>query len=77
MLDNFLGYQIKHFMQGIVVGKEGVVFGNLAELMIQPLNDIRRIYISPKFCRVCEEGGENSPFSFQLLTQEGYCFYHF
>ena len=34
VLDNFPAGQIEHFAQGIVIGKAGLVLGNLAELAV-------------------------------------------
>ena len=44
MPDNFPAGQIEHPAQGIVVGEAGLVFCDLAELTVQALNDIRRVY---------------------------------
>ena len=43
MLDNFPAGQIEHLAQGIVVGEAGL-FCDLAELTVQALNNIRRVY---------------------------------
>ena len=47
--DDPLGGQIEHPAQGIIVGKAGLVFGDLAELAVEALNDIRRVYDLPNF----------------------------
>ena len=44
VFDNFPAGQIEHFAQGIIVGKAGLVFCDLPELAVEPLNDIGRVY---------------------------------
>ena len=61
MLDNFPAGQVEHFAQGIIAGKAGLVFGDLAELAVQALNDISRIYDFPDFGGICEKGAQNIP----------------
>ena len=61
VLDNFPAGQIEHPAQGIVVGEAGLVFGDLAELTVQALNDIRRVYDFPNLERICEKGAQNIP----------------
>ena len=41
--DNFPAGQVEHLAQGIIVGKAGLVFGDLTELAVEPLNDIGRV----------------------------------
>ena len=47
MLDNFPAGQVQHLAQGIIVGKAGLVLGDLPELAVEPLNDIGRVYDFP------------------------------
>lgn len=61
MPDNFPAGQIEHFAQGIVVGKAGLVLCELAELAVQALNDIRRVYDFPNLGGICEKGTQNIP----------------
>ena len=57
--DNPPGGQIEHPAQGIVVGKAGLVFGNLAELAVEALNDIGRIYDLPNFRGIFIKGAQD------------------
>ena len=57
--NNFPAGQIEHFAQGIVVGKAGLVLCELAELAVQALNDIRRVYDFPNLGGICEKGTQN------------------
>ena len=59
--DNFPAGQIEHPAQGIVVGEAGLVFCDLAELTVQALNDIRRVYDFPNLGGICEKGAQNIP----------------
>ena len=43
VLDNFPAGKVKHLAQGIIVGKAGLIFGDLPELAIQTLDDIGRV----------------------------------
>ena len=61
MPDNFPAGQIEHPAQGIVVGEAGLVFRDLAELTVQALNDIRRVYDFPNLGGICEKGAQNIP----------------
>ena len=61
MPDNFPAGQIEHPAQGIVVGEAGLVFCDLAELTVQALNDIRRVYDFPNLGGICEKGTQNIP----------------
>ncbi len=61
VLDNFPAGQIEHPAQGIVVGEAGLVFRDLAELTVQALNDIRRVYDFPNLGGICEKGTQNIP----------------
>ena len=55
VFDNFSAGQIEHLAQGIIVGKAGLVFGDLTELAVEPLNDIGRVYDFPDLCGICEK----------------------
>ena len=61
VLDNFPAGQVEHLTQGIVVGEAGLVFCNLAELTVQTLNNIRRVYDFPNLGGICEKGAQNIP----------------
>ena len=61
VFDNFPAGQIEHFTQGIIVGETGLVFGNLAELAVEALNDIGRVYDFPNLGGICEKGAQNIP----------------
>ena len=56
VFDNFPAGQIKHLAQGIVVGEPGFIFGDLAELAVQALDDIGRVYDFPNLGGICEKG---------------------
>ena len=60
VLDNFPAGQIEHLAQGIVVGEAGLFF-DLAELTVQALNNIRRVYDFPNLGGICEKGAQNIP----------------
>ena len=77
VLDNFPAGQIEHPAQGIVVGEAGLVFCDLAELTVQALNNIRRVYDFPNLGGICEKGAQNIPTVLLVFTQEGYCFPRF
>ena len=47
VFDNFPAGQVEHFAQGIIVCEAGFVLGDLAELAVEALNDIGRVYDSP------------------------------
>ena len=53
--------QVEHLAQGIVIGKGRLVFGNLAELAIQALDDIGGINNLPDLWRIVEEGTRDFP----------------
>ena len=53
--------QIKHFAQGIVIGKGRLVFGDLAELTVQPLDDIGGVNDLPDLRGIVKEGAQNLP----------------
>ena len=61
VLDDPLGSQIEHPAQGIIVGKAGLVFGDLAELAVETLNDVRRVYDLPNFGRIFIKGTQDFP----------------
>ena len=71
MPDNFPAGQIEHFAQGIVVGKAGLVLCDLAELAVQALNDIRRVYDFPNLGGICEKGAQNIPVFLPALHAGG------
>lgn len=48
-LDNFPADQVEHLSQGIIAGEAGLVPGNLAELAVEALNDISRVYDFSEF----------------------------
>ena len=67
VLDNFLAGQVEHFAQGIIVGKAGLIFSDLAELAVQALDDIGRVYDFPNLGGICKKRCSkypNSPPSF-------------
>lgn len=53
--------QVEHLAQGIVIGKGRLVFGNLAELTVQSLDDIGGVNNLPDLRRIVEEGAQNLP----------------
>ena len=61
VFDNFPAGQVEHFAQGIIAGKAGLVFGDLAELAVQALDDIGGVYDFPNFGGICEKGAQNIP----------------
>ena len=61
VLDNFPAGQVEHLAQRIVIGETGLVFGDLAELSVQALNDIGRVYDFPDLSGICEKGAQNIP----------------
>ena len=61
VFDNFPAGQVEHLSQGIIAGKAGLVFRNLAELAVEALNDIGRVYDFPNLRRICEKGAQNIP----------------
>ena len=71
VLDNLPAGQIEHFTQEIIIGKTGLVLGDLTELAVEALNDISRVYDFPDLGRICEKGAQNIPIYSRLLTQEG------
>ena len=61
MLDDPLGRQVQHPPQRIVVGERRLVFGDLPELPVQTLDDVRRVYDFPNLRRIFKEGVQNLP----------------
>ena len=61
MFYDALGSQIEHPAQGIVVGKAGLVFGDLPELAAEALDSIRRVYDFPDLSRVFIKRTQNLP----------------
>ena len=61
VLDNFPAGEIEHLTQGVIVGKAGFVLGNLAELAVEALDDIGRVYDFPNLQWICKEGTQNIP----------------
>ena len=59
--DNFPADQVEHLSQGVIVGESGLVLGDLAELAVEALNDIGRVYDFPNLRRICEKGTQNIP----------------
>lgn len=64
MLLDALGGKIEHSAQGIVIGKAGLVLGDLPELAVEPLNDVRRVYDFPNLGRVFIKRAQNIPVIF-------------
>lgn len=58
MPGDFLRGQVQHFLQAVVMGEGWLVFRDLTELPVEPLDDIRRIYYLPNLGRISEEGCE-------------------
>lgn len=52
-------YSIRHRESS--VGERRLVLGDLAELTVQALNNICRVYDFPNFLRIFEEGAQNFP----------------
>ena len=61
MFDNFPAGEIEHFMQGVIVGEAGLILGDLADLAVETLNDIGRVYDSSNLLGICKEGTQNLP----------------
>lgn len=61
VLYNPLSRQIQHSAQRIIVGKGYLVLGDLAELQVQALNDIRRVNHFSNFLGILKEGIQNFP----------------
>lgn len=61
VFDNFLAGQVEHLPQRIVVGKAGLVLGDLSELAVQTFDDIGRVYDFPDIGGICEKGAQNIP----------------
>ena len=55
------GGQIEHPAQGIVVGKAGLVFGDLTELAVEALDDIGRMPCAGNFRAAGSLSGRSSP----------------
>lgn len=56
-----LGGQIEHPAQGIIVGKAGFVFCDLAELAVESFNNVGGVYDFPNLRRVFVESTQNFP----------------
>ena len=56
--------QVEHPAQGIVAGEAGLVFGDLPELAIQSLDNVRRVYDFPHLRRVFKKRTQNVPVFF-------------
>ena len=61
MFDNFPTGEIEHFTQGVIVGKAGLILGDLTELAVETLDDICRVYDFPNLLWICKEGAQNIP----------------
>ena len=57
--DDPLRCQIEHPLQGIVVGKAGLILGDPPELPVQTLNDVGGVYDFPDLRRVFKECAQN------------------
>ena len=73
LLDALCG-QVKHPAQGIVVGKAGLVFRDLTELMVEALDDIGRVYDLPDLGRVFIKRAQNVPIFLPALHAGGVLF---
>ena len=71
VLHDALSGQIEHPAQGIVIGKAGFVFGDLSELAVKALNDVRRVYDFPNLRRVFIKGAQNLPIFLPTLHAGG------
>ena len=69
VLDNFPAGQVEHLAQGIIAGEAGLVFSDLAELAVQALDDIGRVYDFPNLGGICEKGAQNIPILFPVLAR--------
>ena len=58
VFDNFPAGQVEHFAQGIIAGEAGLILGDLAELAVQALDDIGRVYDFPNLGGICEKGAQ-------------------
>ena len=74
VFDNFSAGEIEHLAQGIVVGEAGFILGDLAELAVQALNNIGRIYDFPDLGRICEKGAQNIPIVLPAFHAGGIAF---
>lgn len=63
--------KLQNFLQTVIVSKRRLVFGNLAELTVESLDNIRRIYYLPNLSGIYKNVDKMSQFSSQLLTQLG------
>ena len=61
VFDNLPAGKIEHLTQRVIVGKAGLVFGDLTELAVETLNDIGRVYDFPNLLGICKEGAQNIP----------------
>ena len=71
VLHDPLGRQVEHPAQRIVVGKGRFVFGDLPELAVQALDDVRRVYDLPNLHGVCEKGAQDFPICLPALHTGG------
>ena len=71
VLHNPLGRQIQHPPQGVVVGEGGLALGDLPELPVQPLDDVRRVYDFTDFRRIFIERAQNFPVLLPALHAGG------
>ena len=61
VLYNPLGGQIQHPAQGVIIGEGRLALGDLPELAVQPLNDVRRVYDFTNLRRVFKKGAQDLP----------------
>ena len=66
-----LGGQIEHPAQGIVISEAGLVLGDLTELAVEALDNIRRVYDFPDLGWVFIEGAQNIPVILPALHAGG------
>jgi hypothetical protein len=59
VLHDPLGCQIEHPAQRVVIGEGRLVLGDLTELPVQPLDDVRRVYDFPNLLGVFKERAQN------------------
>ena len=76
VFDNFSAGQVEHLAQGIIVGKAGLVLGDLAELSVETLNDIGRVYDFPDLGGICEKGTQNIPIILPAFDARGVLLLH-
>ena len=61
VFDNFSAGEIEHLAQGVIVGKAGLILSDLAELAVETLDDIGRVYDFPNLLWICKESAQNIP----------------